>query len=174
MTDEVIKSARILIVDDEPALVDLLGHILNEVGYTNILATTDSSTAISMFRNQNPDLVLLDLHMPEQDGYEILQMVRSLVPLNAFIPIIVLTADGSPEARRRALALGATDFLAKPFDHVEVTLRIENILRILFLHRQLQNEKAVLEQRVQERTRALERIIAELRCAALPLFVTNL
>lgn len=174
MTNDLIKSARILLVDDEPMLLSLMETILQDAGYTNISLTTDSPTAMSMFRNQSPDLVLLDLHMPQQDGYEILQTVRSLVPVNAFLPIIVLTGDVTPEARRRALALGATDFLIKPFDNVEVTLRIENILRILFLHRQLQNEKAVLEQRVRERTRSLERIIAELRCAALPLFTPQL
>jgi putative two-component system response regulator len=170
MSHDVIKSARILVVDDEPALLNLLETILKDAGYMNILTTTDSLAAMSMFRNHNPDLVLLDLHMPQQDGYEILQTVRSLVPLNAFLPIIVLTADGTPEARRRALALGANDFIAKPFDNVEVTLRIENILRVLFLPRQLQKEKALLEHRVRERTRSLERIIAELRCATLPLF----
>jgi putative two-component system response regulator len=170
MSHDVIKTAKILVVDDERALLSLLETILKEAGYMNISTTTDSVTAMSMFRNNNPDLVLLDLHMPQQDGYELLQTVRSLVPLNAFLPIIVLTADGTPQARRRALTLGANDFIAKPFDNVEVILRIQNILRILFLHRQLQKEKALLEQRVRERTRSLERIIAELRCATLPLF----
>jgi len=170
MSHDVIKSAKILVVDDEPELLNLLETILKDVGYKNISTTTNSLAAMSMFRTQNPDLVLLDLHMPQQDGYEILQTIRSLVPLNAFLPILVLTADGTSEARRRALRLGANDFIAKPFDHVEVTLRIENILRVLFLHRQLQKEKALLEQRVRERTRSLERIIAELRCATLPLF----
>jgi DNA-binding response OmpR family regulator len=174
MTDDVSKSAKILVVDDEPTILNLLEAILRDAGYTNISMTTDSPTAMSMFRKDNPDLVLLDLHMPQQDGYAILQTVRSLIPLNAFLPIIVLTADAGTEARRRALTLGATDFIAKPFDNVEVTLRIGNVLRILFLHRQVQNEKALLEQRVHERTRSLERIIAELRCAALPLFSPNL
>jgi putative two-component system response regulator len=112
--------------------------------------------------------------MPHQDGYEILQSLRYLIPSDAFLPIIVLTADVTLEARRRALSAGATDFLCKPFDTVEMTLRIDNMLRMRFLHRELQNEKMVLEQRVRERTRSLERLIAELRCASLPLFNVNL
>ena len=101
-------------------------------------------------------------------------MLRRIVPANAFLPIIVITGDVAPESRRRARALGATDFIFKPFDIVEVALRTENVLQLRFLHGQLQNEKAFLEKRVRERTRSLERMIAELRCAALPLFNASL
>jgi putative two-component system response regulator len=170
MTEDPIKSARILIVDDELAIVGLLEGILKDAGYKNLSETNDSRVALAMFTDYHPDLILLDLHMPHQDGYQILRTLRKLVPADAFLPIIVVTGDTAPEARRRALALGATDFIFKPFDVLAVALRVQNILRIRFLHRQLQNEKAALEKRVRERTRSLERMIAELRCAALPLF----
>jgi len=174
LTDDQIKSARILIVDDELAIVGLLEEILKDEGYKNLSETNDSRLAMAMFTDFRPDLILLDLHMPHQDGYRILRMLRKLVPANAFLPIIIVTGDTTAESRRRALALGATDFIFKPFDIVEVTLRTKNVLQIRGLHRRLQNEKAHLEKRVRERTRSLELMIAELRCAALPLFNASL
>ena len=174
VTDDLIKSARILVIDDELAIVGLLEGILKDAGYKNLSETNDSRVAMAMFTDYRPDLILLDLHMPHQDGYHILRMLRRIVPANAFLPIIVITGDVAPESRRRARALGATDFIFKPFDIVEVALRTENVLQLRFLHGQLQNEKAFLEKRVRERTRSLERMIAELRCAALPLFNASL
>ena len=85
----------------------------------------------------------------------------------------MLTADVSVETRRRALAAGATDFLSKPFDVVEMTLRIETMIRLRFLYREMLKEKTMLEQRVRERTRSLQRVIAELRCTSLPLFTSH-
>ena len=88
--------------------------------------------------------------------------------------IIVITADVSIEARRRALTAGASDYLSKPYDTMEMMLRVENMLRMRFLHRELQSEKASLEQRVRERTRSLKRAIAELRCTSMPLFSSHI
>jgi putative two-component system response regulator len=167
---EIVKTGKILIIDDELAIVGLLEGILKEEGYKNLSETNDSRVALKMFIDYKPDLILLDLHMPHQDGYGILRMLRKLVPANAFLPIIVITGDTAPESRRRALALGATDFIFKPFDLVEVALRTQHALQVCFLFRRLQNEKTVFEKSVRERTRSLERMIAELRCAALPLF----
>jgi PleD family two-component response regulator len=170
MTPELIKQAKIFIIDDELVSIRLLERILNLAGYANLSMTTDSRRAISMFTDDDPDLVLLDLHMPDPDGYEILKALRKLEPPDTFLPIIVLTADVTWAARRLALADGATDFLSKPLDDIEVKLRINNVLKTRFLHRQLQNEKALLEERVRERTALLEQTITELRRANLPLF----
>lgn len=170
MTSDVLKTAKILVVDDEPMNVDLLQLMLRDAGYANLTMVTDSRRAVSVFADADPDLVLLDLHMPHQDGYEVLQMLHYLVPADAFVPIIVITADVTLEARRRALTAGASDFLSKPYDTIEMMLRVENMLRMRFLHRELQKEKASLEQRVKERTRSLKRVIAELRCTSMPLF----
>jgi putative two-component system response regulator len=170
MSPELIKQARILIIDDETASVQMLERILNLAGYPNVAGTTDPTRAIAMFADDDPDLVLLDLHMPKPDGYEILKKLRLLQPANAFLPIIVLTADVTPDAKRHALALGATDFLSKPLDPIEVGMRIKNVLQTRFIYRQLENEKAQLEERVKERTRVLERTIAELKCSNWPLF----
>jgi PleD family two-component response regulator len=173
MTPELIKQAKIFIIDDELLGVQLLERILNLAGYINLSMTTDSRRAVSMFADDDPDLVLLDLHMPAPDGYEILKALRKIEPADTFLPIIVLTADITWEARRLALADGATDFLSKPLDDIEVKLRINNVLKTRFLHRQLQNEKALLEERVRQRTALLEQTIAELKRANLPLFSGN-
>lgn len=170
---DAMKAARIFVIDDEPMNIDLFENILKDAGYTNTSMITDSRRAVSMFSNDDPDLVLLDLHMPHQDGYEVLEAIRYLVPAEAFLPILVLTADTAMESRRRALSCGATDFLCKPFDVVEMGLRIETMLRLRLLYRDLRKEKALLEQRVKDRTRSLQRVIAELRCTAMPLFSLN-
>lgn len=170
MTPEIIKQARILIIDDEDQSVRLLARLLNLGGYDNVTGTTDATRALSMFADEDPDLVLLDLHMPEPNGFEILKSLREMQPEETFLPIIVLTGDTSPDARRLALALGATDLLSKPLDEIEVGMRIKNVLHTRFIYRHMEIEKAQLEERVKERTRALETTIAELKCANWPLF----
>ena len=170
MTSDLIHQAKIFIIDDELMNIRLLGKFLNSAGYQNVAMTTDPRRAVAMFTDDDPDLVLLDLHMPHPDGFEILTAFREQSPPDVYLPIVVLTADCTPDAKRRALSMGATDFLSKPFDDVEVLLRIDSVLRTRFLHRQLQHEKALLEERVRERTRLLERSIAELKCANWPLF----
>lgn len=162
MTPELIRQAKIFIVDDELTNVRVLGTFLETAGYTNVTMTTDPERAVGMFSDDNPDLVLLDLHMPHPDGFEILEKMRELTPPNAFLPIVVLTADTTSDAKRRALAMGATDFLSKPLDDVEVLLRIESVLRTRFLNLYYQNRERLLEERVRERTRTLEHRLAEL------------
>lgn len=162
MNFDLVRQARIFIVDDEEMNVHVLERFLKNAGYENLVMTTDSRRAVSIFVDDEPDLVLLDLHMPPPDGYEILAAIRALVPDDVFLPIVVLTADITTDARRHALANGATDFLSKPFDTTEVMLRIQNVLQIRFLHRQLQNHNALLAERVRERTRLLDRTITQL------------
>jgi DNA-binding NarL/FixJ family response regulator len=148
--------ARILVVDDQLANVALLEDLLEQAGYTAVRGITDPRRAVIEFQGFQPDLVLLDLHMPGLDGYGVMAQLRPLIPDGAFLPILVLTADITPDAKRRALADGATDFLAKPLDTVEVLLRIRNLLHARALHLQLQGENERLEAKVQERTRELE------------------
>jgi DNA-binding response OmpR family regulator len=173
MPSETIKKGKILVIDDDAANLSLFETILRDDGYTNVLQISDSREAVSQFSYHEPDLVMLDWRMPHEGGYEVLQSLRYMIPAEAFTPMIVLTADTSPETRRQALTAGATDFLCKPFDVVELTLRIETLLGLRFLYRALRDEKALLEQRVKDRTRSLQRVIAELRCSNLPLFSVN-
>src|SRR5712691_10972301 len=137
---------KIFVVDDDPANVRLLIRMLGRGGYKNLTTTTDPRQFASLLAKIDPDLVLLDLHMPDLDGYQILGLLRDLVPRETFLPVIVLTADSTQQAKHRALGSGANDFLSKPFDPAEVLLRVENALRTRFLHQQMQNQNAVLEE----------------------------
>jgi putative two-component system response regulator len=134
------KDARILIVDDEWVNVVLLERILEQDGYTNVKSTTRSDEAVALYDQFEPDLVLLDLHMPGLDGFAVMERLEHRVAGDSFLPILILTADIRPEVKRRALAAGAKDFVTKPFDRTEVLLRIQNLLETRFLHRRLRPE----------------------------------
>jgi putative two-component system response regulator len=127
-------SSRILIVDDEPSNVELLQAILEGIA-DETLGITDSKAVEQAFTEFEPDLVLLDLHMPDPDGLEVLRRLRSARDSLGFLPVIVLTGDVGHVARNSALILGADDFLTKPLDRQEVVLRVRNLLhtRQLFL-----------------------------------------
>jgi putative two-component system response regulator len=153
---ESIERARILIVDDQPANVQLLESLLAKVGYRHVRGTTNPRHVPSLFVEFRPDLILLDLHMPELDGFAVMEQLAALIPADVYLPILVLTADINENIRRRALASGAHDFLLKPFDATEVWLRIANLLRTRFLHVQLTHQNEVLDARVRERTEELE------------------
>lgn len=146
---EIIQSSRILIVDDQPANVLLLERILQQGGYTNVSKTTDPRRVLEFFTVYKPDLILLDLMMPNVDGYSLLTQLRSRIPDKHYLPILVLTADVTPKAKQQALSLGAKDFLTKPYDATEVLLRIYNLLETRWLSLQLQEQIKSLEEQVQ-------------------------
>ena len=156
MNETAVESARILIVDDEETNVRLLERILDRAGYTNIESTTDPGGVLRLFTWYQPDLLLLDLHMPHLSGFEVMRQLQQLIPAGTYLPILVLTADASPGAKERSLSDGAKDFLTKPFDATEVMLRVRNLLETRFLHLQLQNQNQNLEDRVRQRTQELE------------------
>jgi len=149
-------TSGILIIDDQPSNVMLLEGILQEHDFTCIHSTTDSRQALPAFIEYLPDLVLLDLQMPYLDGFAVMKQLRACLAPGDFLPILVLTADITPETKRRALSEGALDFLTKPFDAIEVLLRIENLLRTRSLHLQLKEQNGFLDQKVRERTAELE------------------
>jgi len=148
--------ARILIVDDEPANVLLLERILDQAGYRNHTATTDPRQVLAIFARFDPDLVLLDLAMPHLDGLAVMTQLRQVIPEGTYLPILVLTADMSTQAREQALSGSANDFLLKPFDPTEVLLRSGNLLETRWLHLELRQHNQALEQRVYDRTAQLE------------------
>ena len=160
-----LDSARILIVDDEETNLLVLRRMLERAGHRNLMTVSDSSVAIERFLSFEPDLVLLDLHMPDPDGFEILSQIEPLVPRDTYVPILVLTADITDSARERALAMGARDFLTKPFRYNELLLRINNLLETRALHSQLRRDKALLEARMREQ-QVTEAAQAERRRAA--------
>jgi len=132
-----LRSRRILIIDDEEANVLLLKTLLEREGYSDLICLTNPLEALESFVQQEPHLVLLDLMMPDMDGYQLLEAFRRQTLEGAFRPVLVLTADTNIGARRRALALGAKDFVSKPFDIVEVALRISNLLETQILYERL-------------------------------------
>jgi len=134
-------AGRILIVDDEPANILLLESILaNTAG--EIRSLQDSRQVEQVFTEFEPDIVLLDLHMPDPDGLEVLRRLRSVRNSLGFLPVIVLTGDTGKVARNSALILGADDFLTKPLDHEEVVLRVRNLLRTRQLYVELAKANA--------------------------------
>jgi len=163
MEDEGLGRARLLIIDDEEANVRLLERILAASGFTDVVGSTDAREARGLVDTYEPDLLLLDLLMPHVSGFEVMQELRGVLPPDRYFPILVLTADATEETKRRALAAGASDFLTKPFDAIEVVLRIRNLLRTRFLHVALQRQNDELEERVVARTEELSRTGDQLR-----------
>lgn len=121
--DPSIKTARIIAIDDEVANLSLVEHAFRREGFAAVSTFLDPRTALDAFANQTPDLVLLDLMMPGVDGYELLEGFRRLTPADDYLPIMVLTADSTMNARLRALALGANEVLLKPYDVAEMLMR---------------------------------------------------
>ncbi len=148
--------ATILIVDDKVANISILEDLLRMQGYNNIYNTTDSRTVLELYHTLNPDILLLDLMMPFLSGYEVMDQLKLVIPKGSYFPILVLTADISRDVKIRVLAAGATDFLSKPFDLIEVGLRIKNMIFTRSLYLKLEGQNLNLESKVRERTKELE------------------
>jgi signal transduction histidine kinase len=161
-----VRDASILLVDDEEANVRLLSRILGRAGYTRVHGTRDSREVPRLFDELRPDLIVLDVHMPELDGISVLTELKPRIPATDFLPILAITGDGSAETRQRVLIAGAKDFLAKPFETSEVLVRVANLLTARMLHRSLQQQNDVLERKVQERTAQLEMTLAAAEAAS--------
>src|SRR5882672_8665718 len=155
MLAETRKRAKILIVDDQEQNVRLLERLLQQAGYTTLESSTDPRLVLPLFSAFQPDLILLALMMPHLAGFGVIRELAGHVAPDDYLPILVLTADVTPEAKRRALSAGAKDFLTKPFDATEVVLRIENLLHARFLPRELQIQNETLEEQIRERTQQL-------------------
>ncbi len=151
-----LTDRQILIVDDEPRNVLLLERILENAGFTSVHSAIDPLRTLALCRELNPDLVILDLHMPSIDGFELIEKIRKGTRRERYLPILVLTADATERAKRRALAAGSNDFLTKPFSATEAVLRIRGLLRTRVLYGELEKRNEELSVRVEERTRELE------------------
>jgi putative two-component system response regulator len=145
----ITNSHRILIVDDDELAVESLRMVLRAGGYSDVSFTTDPRRVLPLFREFAPDLVLLDLRMPGLDGFAVIRQISVRIPEGQFLPIVVVSGDLASETKQRALALGACDFIEKPYEAGEIRLRLRNLLRTRDL-------TARLEERVQERTRDLQ------------------
>ncbi len=162
---EDMHACKILIIDDEAANVRLMERVLARAGFRNVVSTTDSRTAVALFIEHQPDLVLTDWLMPEVDGCAVIKQLRAITATDDFLPIVVLTADITPQTRRRALTAGTTDFLNKPCDQIEMLLRIQNLLKARLSHLIIQAHNASLEKSVRLRTMELETALTELKAS---------
>lgn len=170
-----INQARILAIDDEVRNLKILERILELDGYTDVRTTTDPVEGLRLWESFGPDLLLLDLAMPELDGFEVMNCLGAATrgPNDDYVPILVLTGDVTPEARNRALASGANDFVTKPFDESEVRLRIRNLLQTRRLHVALSDANRALEEKVRARTVELRSSLKELESAHADLRVSR-
>jgi len=144
--------SRICIIDDDAENVRLIKTILELNGYSNFIGITDSKSAVGILETYRPDLVVLDMHMPPPDGHAILDAIRHKIFPGEYLPVIALTGDSSSETKKKTLEAGASDFLVKPADVIEITLRIRNFLEARHMYEQLNRYKDHLEEVVQERT----------------------
>jgi diguanylate cyclase (GGDEF)-like protein len=163
---DAILGAHIYVVDDQASNLTLLERILRRAGFTEISAYADGAAALAAIEAQEPDILLLDLRMPGLDGFGVLDAIDDLIPPDSFLPVIVLTADGEREARTRALAAGATNFITKPIDADEVVLRTVNLLRARQLHQRLRARNAGLVDEVRTAVTALTATEAQWRAVA--------
>ena len=156
MDDQLLHPSRILVVDDQEANALLLQAVLVQAGYTAVETMTNSLAVVRRCTEAPPDLLLLDWHMPGRGGPEILAEIHFLTDEPNWMPVLVLTADIASDTKRRALSLGARDFLTKPIDVAEVLLRVRNLLQTRYLRVELQRHNELLHERVMQRTLQLE------------------
>lgn len=150
--------ARVFVVDDNPTNVAILEGLLSHAGLEKIYTATDARDALLRLDEIDPDLILLDLHMPQVDGFTVLREISERAA-GSYLPVMVLTADARPEATEQALTLGARDFLTKPFNGTEVVLRARNLLETRYLHLTLRQHNVALRAELgayQESERAAE------------------
>src|SRR5256885_6136887 len=164
ISEPLLHRMKILVVDDDRMTLTLLEQLLQRHGYSRVMGITNSRAALETCAEFDPDLILLDLIMPEVDGFAVLEALRADVS-ERFLPIVVLTADITEDAKARALEAGATDFLVKPVSQTETLLRIRNLLEARRLNVILRNQRSALEEAVRERTAELRQTIAELQTA---------
>jgi putative two-component system response regulator len=148
-----ILHATVLIVDDQEVNILLLERMLRGAGYASVTSTMDPGGVCELHLKNGYDLILLDLQMPGMDGFQVMEGLKEIEP-DGYLPVLVITAQ--PGHKLRALQAGAKDFISKPFEMAEVLARVHNMLEVRLLHKELQQDNAVLEQRVRERTTDLQ------------------
>jgi len=145
-----ILHGKILIVDDQEVNVLLLEQMLRGAGYDDITSTLDSGKVCELHLVNRYDLILLDLLMPDMDGFQVMENLKE-IETGGYLPVLVVTAQ--PDHKLRALKAGAKDFVSKPFDIAEVLIRVHNMLEVRLLHLGMKRlyDRVVAEQKVSER-----------------------
>ncbi len=160
VTESEILNASILIVDDQESNVSLLEQVLSGAGYACVTSTMNPREVCALHRKNGYDLILLDLQMPDMDGFQVMEGLKTNAT-DSYLPVLVITAQ--PSHKLRALQAGAKDFISKPFELVEVKTRIHNMLEVRLLYKKLENHNKALEQVVEERTAELRESEARYR-----------
>ena len=150
------SSAKILVVDDTPHNVKLLADLLTVKGYVVVTASSGAQ-ALEKVETEQPDLVLLDVVMPEMSGYEVCRKIRGS-RATATLPVVMVTALDPAQERVKGIEAGADDFLSKPISQQELLARVKSLLRIKVLHDELGEWSRTLEQRVEAQVAQLERL----------------
>ncbi len=159
--DDELKKSNILIVDDNTANIVLLESILENEGYEEFSSTTDPRTVLSLCQEEEFDLILLDIRMPHMSGLEVMEQLAKQFPADYYLPIIVLTAQLDKQTREQSLALGAKDFLTKPFQHWEALLRIHNQLETRYFYKRQMARGDFFEREVARRTEEIRSVQLE-------------
>jgi len=149
------QAAHIIVIDDEDANVRMLVRLLERSGFHSVTGLTSARDLPPLLVSSPPDLVITDLHMPDADGFCVLDILTPLINQER-LPVLVVTGDGSIDARQQALTRGAKDFVTKPFDTVEVLLRVRNLLESRMLFQDLRKQNRTLLESATGRTRELE------------------
>lgn len=149
-----LKKASILVVDDEIANIKLLDKMLAMKGYSNVVCTQNPAEVLSLYQEHRSDLILLDIDMPEMDGFSVMSKLNSCVEEN-LPPILILTAQHAQTFRQRALDNGASDYVTKPFNANELLSRVRNLLEVQMAQKYMRDQNKILEKKVQLRTKAI-------------------
>jgi diguanylate cyclase (GGDEF)-like protein len=150
VTSPAILNASILIVDDVAANIELLKHMLQLAGYTSVASTTDPIEVCRLHRQNQYDLILLDLMMPGMDGFQVMECLTKIEEgeFGGYLSVLVVT--GQPAHKLRALQLGAKDVISKPFETAEILARVRNMLEIRLLNKEAKKQGRILEQLVED------------------------
>jgi len=151
ITEDNILNAKILIIDDDEISVRILKETFSKAGYKNITSINDPRLALKLYKELDPDLLILDLNMPYLSGFDVMKQLTS-INIDGYLPIVVLSNEESQDIRSSALEAGARDFLNKPYDRVEVLIRFRNLIEVRLLHNEIRDQNKSLENKVRQRT----------------------
>ena len=154
-TKDFVRQAKVMIIDDEMLVIKVVKRYLSAEGYANFVTVNDSRQALEKIWEEQPDVILSDIHMPEVSGLDILRARQKDAKLTS-IPVLILSGSSGDEVMREALELGATDFLAKPVDPYALSLRVQNALIVKSHHDHLASYALDLEEQVSRRVKQLE------------------
>lgn len=156
------RAARILVADDEPSNARLVVRVLERAGFRGVRATSDPRVVLSLYNEIQPDVVVLDLHMPHMDGFDLLSAIRQQLEPGDVLPVLVLTGDPSLDARARAHELGARDYVMKPFEGADLVMRVERMAELRLVHRRLRTQHEIMLREVRTYMHELEQAELEI------------